>query len=148
MKKYAKAPDFILYDQNNNVFRLYDNLDQPLVIVFYPKDETIVCTRQLCEYNLNLEKFSMLGYRLIGISTDTQASHKEFSKERNLQFSILSDENKEVCRKYDALNFTGRCKRKIIVVNKDKNIVFEDTLFSFLYRKNKKLLKVLRALKR
>ena len=57
MNAYPKAPDFTLLDQYGNEFKLSDNLNKKILLVFYPKDGSPVCTKQLCDYNENLENF-------------------------------------------------------------------------------------------
>lgn len=129
----TKAPDFILPDQYNKPFRLYDNLDKPVVLFFYPRDNSFVCTKQVCSYNIYFDIPDQMKFTIIGISTDSIASHADFSKKYNIQYPLLSDEDKSVSRKYNALNFMGRNKRKFVLINKEGIIKFIDERVSILY---------------
>lgn len=127
------APNFILKDQNGNDFELYKNLDQKILLVFYPKDHSPVCTRQLNNYNRNLAEFDKLGIRLVGISTDDIHSHNSFCSSLELKFSLLSDQDKKVSQQYKAINILGINKRKIILINTDKKIIFGKYVLPFFY---------------
>jgi len=139
------APNFILKDQNGNDFELYKNLDQKILLVFYPKDHSPVCTRQLNNYNRNLAEFDKLGIRLISISTDDINSHRSFCSNLNLKFSLLSDVDKKVSEHYNAINKLGINRRKIILINTDKKIIFERYVLPFFYLSSEQILKKVKA---
>lgn len=71
-----------------------------LLLYFYPKDDTPGCTREACLFRDNFPKFSKLNVEVIGISADTVKSHKKFAEKYELPFTLLSDEKKEVLKKY------------------------------------------------
>ena len=73
-----KADDFTLLDQDGKSFTLSENLGKKILLVFYPKDDSLVCTKQLCSYNNNFERFLEKGIQIVGISTDKITSHKSF----------------------------------------------------------------------
>ena len=131
----TKAPDFTLPDQDGNKFNLYENLNKHLMLVFYPKDDSVVCTKQLCNYNENLSQFNEVDITVIAVSTDSVESHKKFRDKYNLNFPLLSDKNKRVSKEYNALNLLGMSKRKIVIISPQKEIVFEDTVLPVNYRK-------------
>ena len=135
------APDFTLKDQYGEEFNLYNNLDKPVILVFYPKDNTPVCTKQLCDYNDNYQKFVEAGVKIVGVSVDNEASHKAFAGQHKFEFPILSDTKKEVSRKYKALSLLGFSKRKIVFISTEKEIIFEDTVIPLNYQKPGSLLK-------
>ena len=91
-----KLPFFTSVDSHGNNFELRDYIGQPLVIYFYPKDETRVCTEQACSFRDNYEEFKELGAEIIGISSDSVQSHTNFKNKFNLPFILLSDENKAI----------------------------------------------------
>jgi len=97
LKVGDKVPSFSLTDQNNHLFSV-DSLigEKNLVIYFYPKDETKVCTAEACSFRDNYEKFQELGCDVIGISSDNVESHKNFANNHRLPFILLSDEQNEV----------------------------------------------------
>ena len=102
------APTFELIDQNNIERSLKDYKNKWLVIYFYPKDDTPGCTTEACSFRDNIEIINGLNANILGISVDSNESHKEFSKKYSLPFPILSDINGKVAKKYDSFgSFVG-----------------------------------------
>jgi len=93
-----KTPDFSLLDQDGNNFVLSKNLDKNVLLVFYPKDNSTICTKQLKDYNDNLEKFIKADIRVVGISVDNLRKHKLFASKLNLNFPILVDTKKKISK--------------------------------------------------
>ena len=91
-----KIPDFSLPNQNNEMTKIADFIGKPFVVYFYPKDDTPGCTAEACTFRDMYEDFKDIGAEVIGISSDSPASHKNFAKKHNLPFVLLSDEQKEV----------------------------------------------------
>lgn len=92
VKVGSKVPTFQLKDQDGNNFDLASVLGkQPLVIYFYPKDETSVCTKEACSFRDSYDSFAKYGAKVIGISSDDVASHKSFAEHHKLNFTLLSD---------------------------------------------------------
>lgn len=92
LKDGAKAPDFTLPDQDGNDVNLYDLLkDGPVVVFFYPKAFTNVCTAEACSFRDNFEEFAAAGARIVGISTDGIEKQKAFADRYKLTFPVLSD---------------------------------------------------------
>ena len=90
-------PKFTAKDANGNDFDSQTILGQkPVVIYFYPKDDTSVCTTQACSFRDQYEDFSNLGAEVIGISSDSETSHQKFIKKYQLPFILLSDSNKKI----------------------------------------------------
>ncbi len=81
-----KAPDFTLADEQDVAFKLSSQHGQKLLLVFYPGDNTPVCTRQLCDYRDGIEAFAGLGVRVVGISGDGAESHRKFKAKHDLPF--------------------------------------------------------------
>jgi len=127
------APNFILKDQFGKEFELYKNLDRNVLLVFYPKDDSLVCSRQLADYNRNLDLFKKNDINVVGINIESSTSHQSFCDKLGLNFPILSDTDKKVSKAYDALTFVGVNKRKLILINSSKNVVFEKSVFNFHY---------------
>lgn len=89
-----KLPLFVLKDQNGEEFKVENYLGkQKLVVYFYPKDDTPGCTKEACKFRDDYEVFKDLNAKIIGISADDVASHKNFAAKYNLPFTLLSDEN-------------------------------------------------------
>ena len=102
------APDFVLVDQNNTKRSLSDFKGEWVVLYFYPKDDTPGCTTEACSFRDNMEIISKLNANILGVSVDSQESHKEFSEKYSLPFPILADVNGEVAKKYDSYgSFVG-----------------------------------------
>lgn len=89
-------PDFELQDQNNETVRIHDHLGQPMVIYFYPKDDTFGCTKEACAFRDQHEAFLNIGCKVFGISSDSTGDHKKFSIKYNLPFQLLSDTDNKV----------------------------------------------------
>lgn len=92
-----KIPEFSLPDQDGVKFQISDHLgQQPLVIYFYPKDDTPGCTKEACSFRDSYEEFTDRNVKVIGISADDVESHKNFAKKYNLPFTLLADTKNEV----------------------------------------------------
>lgn len=97
VKTGSRVPVFQLKDQNGQLFDLASVLGkQPLVIYFYPKDETSICTKEACSFRDAYEQFQQYGAKVIGISSDGVASHKAFAEHHGLPFTLLSDTANQV----------------------------------------------------
>lgn len=98
-------PEFSLKDQEGKLFHSSEHLgEKPLVIFFYPKDFTPGCTAEACAFRDHYEDFTDAGALVIGISSDSEASHRNFANRHRLPFILLSDPNKEVRRKFRVKN--------------------------------------------
>jgi peroxiredoxin Q/BCP len=97
LKVGDKIPAFQLQDQDGHLFDINTVLGkQPLVIYFYPKDETSGCTKEACTFRDAYEDFTKRGAKVIGISGDGVASHKKFAEHHRLPFTLLSDSGNKV----------------------------------------------------
>lgn len=97
LKVGDKIPNFKAKDTNGNDFDSLEIIGQkPLVIYFYPKDNTPGCTVQACSFRDQYEDFKDLGAEVIGISSDNVASHQKFTQQYKLPFILLSDSDKEI----------------------------------------------------
>ena len=94
------APDFTLFDKDNNEISLKDFLGKKVVIYFYPKDNTPGCTKQACAFSENFDKFKNNNIIILGISKDSIKSHQNFSNKYDLKITLLSDPNREVIEKF------------------------------------------------
>lgn len=96
-----KAPDFILTAQSGAPVRLSDRIGSRVVVLyFYPKDETPGCTKEACAFRDSFEAFTDAGADVIGVSSDTAESHAGFAEHHKLPFTLLSDPEGKVRRKY------------------------------------------------
>jgi peroxiredoxin Q/BCP len=116
LKINDKAPDFTLVDDSGGSFKLSDQSGNKLLLVFYPGDNTPVCTKQLCDYRDGLESFDGLGVRVVGISHDGAESHQKFREKHDLPFTLLTDPEYEVAALYDSKSLLGM-KRSVFLVD-------------------------------
>ncbi|KAF0903818.1 hypothetical protein E2562_029922 [Oryza meyeriana var. granulata] len=100
VSKGSPAPNFTLKDQDGKTVSLSKFKGKPVVVYFYPADETPGCTKQACAFRDSYEKFKKAGAEVIGISGDDSASHKEFKKKYKLPFTLLSDEGNKVRKEW------------------------------------------------
>lgn len=110
LKEGIEAPDFSLPDQNGKIHKLSDYKGKKVVLYFYPKDNTPGCTKEACGFAAVWEKLKEKAV-ILGVSADSQKSHQSFASKYNLPFTLLSDENKDVIKKYKAWGkkkFMGR----------------------------------------
>lgn len=105
MKVGEAIPHFISKDTNGNDFDSRSIIGkQAVVIYFYPKDETRICTEQACSFRDNYQEFKDLGAEVIGISADSVLSHVKFKNKHNLPFILLSDSDKAIRKLYEVGN--------------------------------------------
>lgn len=96
-----QAPSFTLPDQNGNPVSLEDfKGEKYTVLYFYPKDMTPGCTTQACDFRDAEEDFSGLNAVILGVSADSKERHTKFIEKHGLPFTLLADEEKEVCEQY------------------------------------------------
>jgi peroxiredoxin Q/BCP len=100
LEEGKKAPSFALKDQTGEVISLDSLKGKNVVLYFYPKDDTSGCTKEACNFRYELPKFSKLDAVILGVSPDSVESHRKFAEKYKLPFSLLSDEKKEICKKY------------------------------------------------
>lgn len=99
------APDFTLPDAHGNRVTLYTLLEKgPVVLYFYPKDETKGCTAQACAFRDDYESFKDAGAEVVGISSDSPEAHRKFAENQRLPFVLLSDSKKVVRNLYKVPN--------------------------------------------
>lgn len=96
------APQFEGVDENGNVVKLTDFAGKKLVLYFYPKDSTPGCTAEACDLRDNYQRFLALGYVVLGVSRDSQASHQRFIAKYSLPFHLISDPECVILKAYEA----------------------------------------------
>ncbi|KAK1415811.1 hypothetical protein QVD17_31599 [Tagetes erecta] len=100
VNKGSVPPSFTLKDQEGRSVSLSKFKGKPVVVYFYPADETPGCTKQACAFRDSYEKFKKAGAQVVGISGDDAASHKAFAKKYRLPFTLLSDEGNKVRKEW------------------------------------------------
>lgn len=119
-----KIPFFTALDNNGNIFEIKDYLGKPLVIYFYPKDDTPGCTAQACTFRDQYQDFKELGAEVIGISSDSVLSHQKFVSKFNLPFILLSDFDKKIRKAFGvSRDYLGLIDGRTTYVVDEKGIV-------------------------
>jgi peroxiredoxin Q/BCP len=145
------APDFTLPDHLGNAVNLSDICAKgPVLLVFYPKDFTRVCTKQLCNYSDNMANFQELGVQILGVSQNPAASHSLFAKRYNFPFKLLTDVNHKVTRDFDcsSLFMFGAMSRAVFIISPQRIILYryvEPTVLT--HRSAQELLLILQDLR-
>lgn len=148
LKTGDQVPEFRLQDQDGNWFDIRDYIGKKiLVIYFYPKDESSVCTKESCSFRDSFADFEKAGALVIGINFASVESHKRFKKNHQLPFLLLSDPGNKVYKSFGvkkALVFTGR---ETFVVDKAGKIVFKFDSFTNGPEHSKQTLAYIRQMK-
>src|SRR5947199_10778343 len=110
----ANAPDFTLKDGEGRDWRLSDKRGRVVVLLFYPGDETPICTRQMCSVRDRWEDYAATGAEVVGISTNTVESHKSFAENHGLPLRLLADIDGKVAKSYGAQSIIpGKVARSV-----------------------------------
>jgi len=123
-----KALDFNLLDQNQERFELKKALSKgKVLLVFYPGNDTPVCTAQLCDYRDNYAQFQQLGVQIYGISIATIESHAnlKFAEKYQFPFPLLNDYDGRVTKAYKVMSIAGFPKRSLYLLSEDGSILYK-----------------------
>ena len=113
------APDFTLAGTGERTYSLSEFRGQPVVLVFYPGDDTPVCTKQLNTYNDDLAQFSERNAQVLGISAQDVSSHDAFAGRHGFEFPLLADTDKAVAGLYGTLGPIGFPRRCVFIIDSD-----------------------------
>jgi peroxiredoxin len=129
------APDLTLKDGDGNNWTLSDHRGKTVVLLFYPGDNTPVCTRQMCSVRDHWSEYQATGAEVIGISTDTVESHQGFAEKHSLPLRLLSDPDGKVSAQYGMKSWLpGRSARGVVVIDKEGNIAYSKVQPLSLFR--------------
>jgi thioredoxin-dependent peroxiredoxin len=112
-----KAPQFSLPGTGGRQYSLAEFAGRPVVLVFYPGDDTPVCTKQLNSYNDDLSQFDELGAQVLAISAQDMSSHEQFTERHGFGFPLLADTDKQVAKAYGTLGPLGFARRSVFIVD-------------------------------
>ena len=119
------APEFTLRDGDGNNWTLSEHKGKPVVLLFYPGDNTPVCTAQLCSVRDHWSEYQATGAEVVGISTDTVESHKGFAEKNQLPLRLLSDTDRKVSEMYEMKSWLpGRSARGVVVIDGEGKIAY------------------------
>jgi len=121
-----RAPAFTLLDQDGAKVSLSAMTGGPVVVYFYPADDTPGCTKEACQFNDNLRAFSRAGVTVVGISPDGAESHRTFRSKYSLRFPLLSDPGHKVMERYGAWGEKTLYGKKMVGVIRSTFLVGPD----------------------
>ncbi|MGH9947205.1 MAG: peroxiredoxin [Pyrinomonadaceae bacterium] len=125
MKIGEKAPDFTLKDGDGNSWTLSNYIGHTVVLLFYPGDNTPVCTAQMCSVRDHWSEYQATGAEVVGISMDSAESHGSFAEKHELPLRLLSDSDGEVSKLYGMRSWLpGRSARGVVVIDKAGKIAY------------------------
>jgi len=128
------APDFTLYDSEKNKITLSDQKGQNTLLLFFPLAFTSTCTAELCSVRDNISFYNKVNAKVFGISVDSLQTLAKYKLDQLLNFTLLSDFNKEVSAAYGSLyemfgyNMKGVSKRSAFIINKEGIIRYAEVL--------------------
>jgi peroxiredoxin Q/BCP len=132
-----KAPDFTVPTDGNGTLTLSQLKGKPVVLYFYPKDDTSGCTAEACGFRDALPDYSATGATVIGVSKDSVASHDRFKKKYGLPFTLASDATGEVCEKYGVWVEKSMYGRKYMGIDRSTFLIDKDGVVRGVWRKVK-----------
>lgn len=141
-----RAPDFALPGTGGRTYRLSDYAGEPVVVVFYPADNSPVCTLQLRSYSEDLNAFEALGATVLCLSPQDVESHEAFARANDLRVPLLADLGSKVGEAYSILGPLGFYRRSVFVVDPEGIVRFvRRSLSSLTYVPADQLLEAVRA---
>ena len=132
-----KAPDFSLPTGSGEQLSLKDLKGKKVVLYFYPKDDTSGCTREACSFRDNIRIIQKKGAVVIGASIDSVQSHEKFAAKYDLPFPLVSDEEKELVRKYGVWKQKSLYGRKYMGIERTTFVIDEKGVISHILPKVK-----------
>jgi peroxiredoxin Q/BCP len=142
----STAPDFTLIDGDDEQWRLSDQRGRVVVLLFYPGDETPICTRQMCSVRDRWQDYAATGAEVVGISTNTVESHKSFAEHHDLPLRLLADTDGKVAESFGARSLIpGKVARSVFVIDANGIIRYRDVRPIGLFRpKDDDIIKAIR----
>ena len=139
------APDFELQDNNNKTWRLSDHLGKVVAFVFYPRDETPVCTKQMCSIRDRWADYQATGAEVVAISVASVDSHKRFAEHHDLPQRLLADERGEVTRLYKVKSILGGSQRAVIVIDPQGLVHYRKSILPVFRPEDDEVLEAIRS---
>lgn len=132
-----KAPDFKLNTIGGSPVHLSKLKGKKVVLYFYPKDDTPGCTKEACSFQENLGTIKKKGAMVLGVSADSIVSHEKFARKFDLEFQLLSDETKEVCKSYGVWKEKSLYGRKFMGIERTTFVIDEKGVVQNIFPKVK-----------
>jgi peroxiredoxin Q/BCP len=129
------APEFTLHDQDGTPRSLSAMRGSPVVLYFYPKDDTPGCTKEACAFRDARAEYEAAGARVVGVSPDTPASHRKFADKYALPFILLADPDRQVCELYGVWKEKNLYGKKSMGVERTTFVIGPDGVIRKVFRK-------------
>jgi peroxiredoxin Q/BCP len=129
----TQAPEFTAIDQDGKTHRLSDFKGKKVVLYFYPKDNTSGCTKEACAFRDHFARFRQLNVAILGVSIDSEKSHKSFVQKYELPFTLLSDPEKRLVEAYGAWGEKSMYGRKYMGTNRVTYLIDEEGKISSVF---------------
>jgi peroxiredoxin Q/BCP len=140
------GPDFTLPGTGERSYSLSEYRGQPVVLVFYPGDNTPVCTKQLTSYTENIGQFAEVGAQVLAISPQSVDSHEGFAAKHGFTFPLLADTDKKVAALYGTLGPLGYPRRSVFVIDGEGVIRYlHRAIAGLTYRSTDELIRAVEA---
>lgn len=136
-EKGSKAPDFELPRDGGGTLRLSDLRGSPVVLYFYPKDDTSGCTSQAIDFSEHKSEFDAMGVAVVGMSPDSSKSHEKFKAKHDLSIDLVSDPDKTVLQDYGVWVEKSMYGRKYMGVERSTFLISADGTIAEVWRKVK-----------
>jgi peroxiredoxin Q/BCP len=130
-----KAPDFTLPTDSNQMLSLNSLQGKKIILYFYPKDNTPGCTREACDFRDSLAQFANQNTIILGVSKDTVAKHQKFKEKYTLPFTLLADENGDVCEQYGIINKKSLFGKTFLGIQRSTFLIDEKGIIRAIWRK-------------
>lgn len=135
LKEGDKAPDFRALDQDRKDISLKSFQGKKLILYFYPKDNTPGCTAEACDLRDNYNQLMKLGYEVVGVSADNEASHKKFINKFELPFRLIADTDKIIIKAYGAWGEKSMYGKKYEGILRTTFLIDEQGMISKIFKK-------------
>ncbi len=132
-----KAPDFTLLDENENKVTLSKLRGKKVILYFYPKDNTPGCTKEACDFRDMYKQFKKHDVEVFGISKDSAKTHTKFIDKYELPFSLLVDDNADVCEAYGVINKKSMFGKTFLGIQRSTFLIDEKGIIRAIWRKVK-----------
>ena len=139
------APDFELKDSNDQVWRLSDQRGKVVALVFYPRDETPVCTKQMCSMRDRWADYQATGAEVVAISVASVESHRKFAERHEFPQRLLADERSEVTALYDVKAWFGGSQRAVVVIDKEGVVRYRRSVFPMFRPTDDEVIEAIRS---
>jgi thioredoxin-dependent peroxiredoxin len=118
----ATPPDLSAVDQQGKTHRLSEERGHPVIVYFYPKDNTPGCTKEACAFRDSWDRYQKAGVQIFGVSGDDQKSHEQFAKEQKLPFPLLADPDQTWIKAFGVSTKLGMASRVSFLVDKNGKV--------------------------